>query len=171
MIPDYETLMLPVLQVVGEGQTLHARDIRAEVARRLSLTPADLEQLKPSGQQPLFNNRVHRAKTCLEKAGLVEAPARGYVRITDRGREVLARNPARITNRMLAELSPEFRAWAVGSGSGAKSAPADASSSQEMGQAASISPEEAIAQQFLQYRSAVEAELLELLRQVPPARF
>ncbi len=72
---------------------------------------------------------------------------------------------------MLAELSPEFRAWAVGSGSGAKSAPADASSSQEMGPAASISPDEAITQQFRRYRSAVEAELLELLRQVPPARF
>ncbi len=66
-----------MLQVVADGQTWHIRDIRAEVARRLSLTQADLEQLTPSGQDPLYSNRVHWAKTYLEKAGLVEAPARG----------------------------------------------------------------------------------------------
>jgi restriction system protein len=108
-IPDYETLMLPILKIAGNGQEHRVSDVVDQLAREFNLTEEERQQLLPSGKQTTFANRVHWAKTYLSQAGLLEATRRAYFRITDRGRKVLAESPARIDNENLSQFAEFVR--------------------------------------------------------------
>jgi restriction system protein len=110
-IPDYQALMLPVLDVAAQGET-SVRNCIAAVADRLRLDEEDRNQLLPSGKQAIFDNRVHSAKTYLVQAGLLEITRRAHFRLTRRGSEVLAKHPARIDNQLLMQFA-EFREFRV----------------------------------------------------------
>jgi restriction endonuclease Mrr len=64
-IPDYQSLMLPVLKLAGDGREHRMSDVVDTLATQLNLTESEREELLPSGKQPVFNNRVHWAKTYL----------------------------------------------------------------------------------------------------------
>lgn len=89
MIPDFQTVMLPVLRAAAVGE-VRITDIVERLADEFGLSPEERAHLLPSGRQTTFANRVHWAKSYLGKAGLVELTRRAHFRITDRGREVLA---------------------------------------------------------------------------------
>ncbi len=108
-IPDYQTLMLPVLGLAAESETTIPQAVQ-RLATEFSLTPEQLAERIPSGGIQLINNRAHWAKTYLVKAGLIQQVRRGVFRASERGRQLLATNPARIDNRTLAQYS-EFRAF------------------------------------------------------------
>ena len=88
-IPDYQSLMLPVLLAAANGEVRFA-DVVHDLAEKLKLPPEARAELLPSGKQTVFNNRVHWAKTYLTKAGLLESTRRGYSKITARGKQVIA---------------------------------------------------------------------------------
>ena len=92
-IPDYQTLMLPILKIAGDGQEHRISDVVDQLARDFQLTEEERQQLLPSGKQTTFANRVHWAKTYLGQAGLLEATKRAHFRITDRGKKMLAQGP------------------------------------------------------------------------------
>jgi restriction system protein len=94
-IPDYQTLMLPVLKIAGDGQEHRISDVVDQLARDFRLTEEERQQPLQGGKQTTFANRVHWAKTFLGQAGLLEATKRAHFRITERGRKVLAEGPAR----------------------------------------------------------------------------
>ena len=76
-IPDYQSLMLPVLSEASKGEgEVGLSDVRSKIAEQLGLTPEDLEKRLPSGRQGAFENRVHWAKFYLGKAGLIESTGR-----------------------------------------------------------------------------------------------
>ncbi|WP_084369201.1 winged helix-turn-helix domain-containing protein [Rhizobium sp. RU36D] len=93
MIPDYQTLMLPVLRLAATGETRVA-DVSERVADNLGLTQAERDELLPSGRQRLLHNRIHWAKFYMSKAGLIASPARGRFVATDKGKALLATSPA-----------------------------------------------------------------------------
>ncbi len=88
MIPDYQTLMRPVLECASRGE-IRISAVIDELAQTHQLTEDEREELLPSGKQSRFANRVHWAKGYLKQAGLVRATRRGFFIISDRGREVL----------------------------------------------------------------------------------
>ena len=106
-VPDYQSLMLPVLKKSAAGE-VRIRDVVDELSNDLGLTSEERSELLPSGRQTTFANRVHWAKTYLKQAGLIEIPRRAHFRISDRGRQMLAGNPPRIDNKILAQFE-EFR--------------------------------------------------------------
>src|SRR5271166_2639242 len=106
-IPDYQSLMLPVLVASTSGE-IRVSDAVDRLAEQLGLTADERAQLLPSGKQTLFGNRVHWAKTYLTKAGLLESTRRGHFQITERGRKVIASHPPRIDNEFLNQFA-EFR--------------------------------------------------------------
>ena len=106
-IPDFQTVMRPVLESVRHGQPLALGDVRQHVANAFQLTEEERKQRLPSGRQTVINNRVGWARTYLNKAGLLHIPQRGMVEITDRGQAALANGPDRITVRWLKQF-PEF---------------------------------------------------------------
>ena|SRR5215217_6746356 len=92
MIPDYQTLMLPLLRLAQDGQEHRIGHVIEPLAKQLGLSTDELAEMLPSGRQPVFNNRVHWAKPYLAQAKLLETTRRTHFRITDRGREVLREN-------------------------------------------------------------------------------
>lgn len=112
-IPDYQTLMLPVLQIASDGNEHRISDVVSQLAENYALTDVELGELLPSGKQSVFSNRVHWAKTYLSQSKLVESTRWGRFKITERGRSVLAEKPARIDRQFLSRF-PEFNAFVGG---------------------------------------------------------
>lgn len=102
-IPDYQTLMLPVLQSAAQGE-VKFRDVVTSLAQTFGLTDEEVAELLPSGQQTVFINRVGWAKTYLNKAGLIETTRRGHFHLTDQGQGVLASDPPKIDNAYLMQF-------------------------------------------------------------------
>jgi Mrr N-terminal domain len=114
-IPDYQSLMLPLLKHAAHGET-RVRDVAGELADEFGLTAEERDELLPSGRQQVFNNRIHWAKFYMAKAGLIDQTQHGRFIASERGRELLARNPATINLDTLLEY-PAFREFYPGSGS------------------------------------------------------
>lgn len=106
-IPDFQTIMLPLLQLSSDSNIHYIHDAVNQLADEFELSEEERTKLLPSGQQPIFYNRVGWARTYLKKAGLLEDPKRGYFQITSRGKEVLDDNPSRIDMKFLRKF-PEY---------------------------------------------------------------
>ncbi|MDG6399669.1 restriction endonuclease [Pseudomonas quasicaspiana] len=106
-IPDFQSVMRPVLAAVADGTPLVLSNLRERIADEFQLSEEERSERLPSGKQTVINNRVGWARTYLNKAGLLSIPAKGLVQITDRGRDALSTGPARITIRWLKQY-PEF---------------------------------------------------------------
>ena len=89
MIPDYQTLMRPLLECIQDGQEHLFKNVIEQLADRFELTREEREQLAPSGHSALFSGRVGWAKTYLKKAGLLEQRKRGILSITSLGIKAL----------------------------------------------------------------------------------
>ncbi|MEH2512322.1 restriction system protein [Nitrobacteraceae bacterium AZCC 1564] len=104
-IPDYQTLMLPLLKRAAKGE-ISVPDIREDIADEFSLNSEERELLLKSGTR-VIDNRLHWAKIYLSKAGLIVTPTRGRFIATSEGKSLLNRNPARIDNGALTQY-PSF---------------------------------------------------------------
>ena len=109
-VPDFQSLMLPLLRVAGDGQEHTSAQARDALASELGLTEQDRREMLPSGTQRTFDNRVGWALVYLKRAALLRSTGRGRFRVTDRGLEVLENPPSRITNRFLRRFA-EFVEW------------------------------------------------------------
>lgn len=106
-IPDYQSVMLPLLRSVSDGKEHSFPSTVDALAEEYRLTDSERRELLPSGGQFVFNSRVGWARTYMKKALLLSAPKRGVVQITDRGLEELRKNPKRLDNKDLRKY-PEF---------------------------------------------------------------
>ena len=107
-IPDYQTVMLPLLRLAADGEEHSLREAIERLADEFGLNEEERKELLPSGSQARFDNRVGWARTYMKKAGLVDSPRRGHFRITARGLEALQENPKTINVKFL-ERYPEFQ--------------------------------------------------------------
>src|SRR3569833_2705635 len=104
-IPDYQSVMLPLLRQVADKRTYLFKDIVELLAQEFKLSEDELKELLPSGQAFLFSNRVGWARTYLKKAGLIDSPKRGTLAITPRGLAILKEKPKKIDNALLRRFS------------------------------------------------------------------
>lgn len=107
-IPDYQSIMLPLLELSRDGQEHSLREAYDSLATRFELTEEERKELLPSGQQEVFHNRVAWARTYLKMACLLQSTRRGYFKITERGLSALAQNLDRIDNQYLQQFD-EFQ--------------------------------------------------------------
>lgn len=111
-IPTYSSLMLPLLQLAGDGtehRTSAAIDLLADY---VGLSEIERGELSAGGKQARFSHRVHYAKSALKHAGLLESCAHGTFRITPLGVRVLERNPLNIDRAFLMQF-PQFAVFAA----------------------------------------------------------
>jgi restriction system protein len=162
-VPTWDEFTLPLLRLAENGQILEVASLRPALARHFKLTDADLAELLPSGRQTRFANRVGWAKTSLTKAGLLESPSRGTVKITDAGRDLLAQGPTAITAQLL-QRYPSYREWELTSRR--QSPVMDRTAPQ-----AELTPEEAIEQNYEQLREALRQELIAKVRSLSAGFF
>jgi len=88
-IPDYQSIMLPLLKFAGDKKEHSIREAIEYIANVFNLSEEERREVLPSGQQYIIDNRVGWARTYLKKAGLLESTKRSYFKITDLGLEVL----------------------------------------------------------------------------------
>ncbi|MFW9877463.1 MAG: restriction endonuclease [Candidatus Thorarchaeota archaeon] len=106
-IPDYATIMLPLLKYTADQEEHHIREVIDYLTKIFKLSEDEKRELLPSGGDTLFSNRCQWARTHLVKAGLLESTRRGYIKISQRGLEALNKNPEKINNEFLMQY-PEF---------------------------------------------------------------
>jgi restriction system protein len=162
-IPDYQTLMLPLLRCFADGKEHSIQDLVNTLAREFSLSPEELRELLPSGKQTVFYSRVGWAKTYLAKAKLIDKVRRSHYVITSRGREVLNENPPEIKNEFLAQF-PEFTEFRR------REAQKEAQSEKEIYREEKT-PEEVLEEAYAELRENLAQELLDIVRQSTPAFF
>jgi restriction system protein len=166
-IPDYQSLMLPVLKVAASGETRVPAAAQI-IADQLGLTETEREEMLPSGKQRLLHNRVHWAKFYMTKAGLIDSPKRGVFIASKIGMDLLAKNPERIDVETLKRIPAFFDYYSQygGEGRGKEQAQVIAASS-----ASDATPEEQIDAASAVLARALKAELLTRVLQQSPAFF
>ncbi|MBS7705203.1 restriction endonuclease [Chelatococcus asaccharovorans] len=166
-IPDYQTVMLPVLKLSATGEYKVA-DVVDRIADEFHLSEEERAALLPSGRQRILHNRIHWAKFYMAKAGLLASPGRGRFTATDAGRALLATNPDKINVARLMQI-PAFREFYRNEG---KAEEVDPSPSTSSGEArAEATPEEQIEAAYQALQAALQTELLERIVQNSPAFF
>ena len=106
-IPDFQAVMLPLLEFASDGQEHTLSEAIANLATHFNLTEAERKELLPSGKQSRFNNRVGWSSTHFKKAGLLSYPSRGKFRITQRGLDLLKTQPESLNTNLLKQF-PEY---------------------------------------------------------------
>lgn len=172
-IPDYQTLMLPLLRMAADGSECRFRDVVEQLVAKFELSDEERATMLPSGSAPMFDNRAGWAKTYLKQAGLIDATRRGYFRITPRGTELLGTNPVQIGTSTL-EKYQEFRTFRSRKNEDRGVLQSDLPitlPSQIPPSTAEATPEELFSQAYQQLRSNLEAEVLEQVKAATPAFF
>lgn len=106
-IPDFQSVMLPLLNFSADQKEHSLQDAVDSLATQFELTSEERQELLPSGKQARFDNRVAWARSYFKQAGLVENTRRGYFKISQRGLDLLKTNPKKINKKTL-EQYPEF---------------------------------------------------------------
>lgn len=110
-IPDYQSLMLPLLKFVSDEKEHSLREATEALAQEFNLTETELAEMLPSARKTRFYDRVGWAGTYLRKAGLLGSSRRGRFQITRRGLDVLKHPPQSINVEFLEQFAEfvEFR--------------------------------------------------------------
>jgi restriction system protein len=169
-IPDYQSVMLPLLRFAGDGTEHKFRDAVEALALEYQLTPDERSELLPSGTAPLFDNRVGWARTYLKQAGLLESPKRGVLRITERGKATLSESPQRIDVKFLDQFS-EFREFRTKRSDTASTAAVEATAPAAQPTPEAETPEDRLAAAYRRIRQDLESELLDQVKGSSPAFF
>lgn len=168
-VPDYQSLMLPLLKYASDGTEKNIREAIASLSDEFRLTTEDKELTIPSGKETLISNRVHWARTYLDKAGVIKRTRRSHFQITSRGQEILASNPNELNVRILRQF-PEF----VEFQSPRKSILGDLSTGSEKIddiQETAITPEEAIYSAEKELNNKLSTEIIERIGDMSPSFF
>ena len=160
-IPDYQTVMLPLLRLLADGREHPVRGAVEAISDEFHLSPNERQQLLPSGTSTVIGSRVGWARTYMKKAGLVDSTKRGVIKITERGVAALKKNPPRIDVKFLDQF-PEFIAFRTLRHD--HTPPVDAP-------LASATPEEALDEAYQTLRAGLESELLNRVKTASPAFF
>jgi restriction system protein len=106
-VPAFQELFLPILSYLSDGRERTKKELAEHLARQFKLTQEDLSEMLPSGRQTKLHNRIAWARTYFDRSLLIETTGRGWFRITNRGRDLLATNPTSLDIKSLQHF-PEF---------------------------------------------------------------
>ncbi len=153
-IPDFQTLMLPLLKFAADGKEHTQAEAISILAKEFKLTQNELEEMLPSGKQSSFDNRIAWAKFHMKKAGLFDFPRRAFFQITDLGKQVLTKNPPKIGVAFLKQY-PGYLEFVTASKS-ENEKPARPEIVED-----NATPEEVMAKGYSDIRRALASDLLE----------
>lgn len=162
-IPDYQTLMLPLLKFYSDGHEHTFREAVEELAKEFQLTEQDRKEMLPSGQQEIFDNRIGWARTYIKKAGLIESPKRGINKITQRGLDILKQSHKRIDVNFLSQFE-EFKQFRA-----IRHTKVDVAEGYK--DVNSITPEESLESAYQKIQADLATDLLQRLKSCSPSFF
>lgn len=168
-IPDFQTCMLPLLWFAADGKEHQLKEASQHLAKEFKLTDEELNEFLPSGQQPVFINRVGWARSYLKKAGLLDNPRRGFFQITSRGQAALKEAPPKINIKYL-DRFPEFKEFWDKYRS-KRDTDEESQDVAEVEPAPGQTPHEALENAYERLRSEIAVELLQTLKGSDPSLF
>lgn len=168
-IPDYQTLMLPVLKLAALGEQ-RVPDVAEKLANEFGLNEEEREELLPSGRQRVLHNRVHWAKFYMSKAGLIDSPKRGAFTASEKGRQFLASSPDRLDTQVLQRI-PEFAEFYNASNKSEKDGAVEDLAARGIQGENVSTPEEEIERAYRSLNAVLRADLLDRIRDNSPAFF
>jgi len=164
-IPDYQSLMLPVLKVLADRKEHAVAEARRYIATELNLSEEEMSERLASDTTTVFMNRIGWAVQYLKEAAAIRAVRRGVYEITDRGVSLLQTQPSEITTKVLRQF-PEFIEF---QGRGAETEQPTTTVTPHLETKAT--PEESLENSFQILRDALAHELLETIKNGTPAAF
>ncbi len=167
-VPPFQSFLLPLLQLAGDGHEHQMPAAMEALAVQLGLSDDDRRELVPSGRRTRLRDRAHWAKTYLQAAGLLSTPTRGHFVITEEGRRLLAESPPRIDIPLLLKYE-SFRKFKLNSGQNGDSTNQDGQKEATAGEAPT--PADAMESAYRQHRAALTSELLSLIKSMSPEFF
>lgn len=165
-VPDFQSLMLPLLKFSADGEEHTISEAREAMAEIMNLSEDDLKERLPSGRQSTFENRVAWAKVYLTQAKVLESPKRGKLKISDRGLKILSENPGRIDIKFLQQFE-EFQEFRQASRKNRTEKVTHTGDDQTE----TTTPEETLEQAYQQLRDETANELLHLIKNNTPEFF
>ncbi len=163
MIPDFQSIMLPFLKIISDGEEHTTIETNQKLAEHFHLTIEDLNEYLPSGAQKTFPNRVAWAKSYLKMAGLLENINRSSFKLTETGKGLLDTNPEEINLKFLKTI-PAYQER-VG-----RIREDDSVSYSDSSQPSST-PEEVLENSYLTIRKSLVQELLFKIKSSSPSFF
>ncbi len=160
-IPQFRYVILPFLKHLADGKECSIKEIESALALEFKLSDEELSQTTPSGRMAIFSNRVGWSKTYLKKAGLVDSPKKGLVKITKQGLEVLSKNPKIIDTKFLNNFS-SFREFQYGD---------EEEITEVKEEISENTPEEIMEEGYQSILKNIQAELLNNLKNSSPTFF
>lgn len=164
-IPDFQTLMLPLLEQLSDGKEYLFSHLIDLLANRYRLSESERNEMLPSGGARLFDNRIGWARLHLKRAGLIDAPKRAVLKITPRGIEVLNKKPDKLDISYLKQFS-EYTEFL----SSKKKESIDAKGI-EMAEPNQETPLETLENAYLKIRTSLADELLAKVSNMTPVFF
>jgi restriction system protein len=162
-IPDFQSIMLPLMRLCADGKDHAISEATDTLADQFKLTADERKALLPSGVQEIFRNRVAWAKSHLKMAGLLDAPKRGVFKISTRGLEVLSDNLSSINLKFLHQF-PEYIEF--------RNIRRERSeTSDERDNASAGTPEEVLESSHEKIRDSLAVEILQKLKTCSPSFF
>ncbi len=168
-VPDYQSLMLPVLKKASQGE-VRIGEVVESLGIELGLSEDDLSEMLPSGAQSTFANRIHWAKTYLKQAGLVESTKRAHFIISRRGIETLQSGIERIDVRYL-EKFPEFKDFKQRTGSDSSAASSERDMFKPELADSKQTPDDLLRLLTTEINATLGRDIVERIQKAPPAFF
>ncbi len=169
-VPDFQSLMLPLLKITGDGNEHRTSEVIETLAQQLGLDELDRKEMLPSGKQRKFDNRVNWTKTYLQKALLLSSTGRSKFHITERGMNVIKSNPPSINVKFLNQF-PEFVIFHAATNDKESKTNGTASASQEILEKTNQTPQEILDTTYQSLRQNLAQEILERIKNNPPKFF
>jgi len=163
-VPDFQSWFMPLLQRLADGKEHSMSDLYEQLADDKDLLADDRAELLKSGTQYVYQNRIGWARTYLKKAGLVEAPGRGLVKITQRGRDILNSPPPKLNVKFLRQY-PEFVEFHT------YHPPTTPENDTSADSAVEETPQDALERAQAELRQQLAEDLLERVMKSPPSFF
>lgn len=164
-ILNYQEYMLPLLRLFSDGKDHRISEAVEALSKEFNLSEKEKGELLPSGQQTVIHSRIGWAKTYMRKAGLLSSPGRGVDRITQRGLDVIAKNPPKIDNNFLAQFD-EFQDFkhTFRDTKGTKTSPSDANLNE-------ATPEELLESAYQRLYDNLKSDLIQKIKTCSPSFF
>lgn len=163
-IPDYQSIMLPLLKFAGDKKEHSIREAIDHIADLFKLSEEQKKEVLPSGRSYIIDNRVGWARTYLKKAGLLEDTRRSHFRITEEGLGVLVKSPTEINIKFLQQFTGfnEFRK---------KKDDGEDEQEQVIQEDSSQTPQELLEYGYQKIKRDLAQELVESVRKASPRFF
>jgi restriction system protein len=162
-MPKFDETMLPILKVLGDGAVHSLVGVSDTLQDKyFKLTDEEKKEMVFNGYSRFFD-RVSWGRTYLKKAGLLEQPARGMVRITKEGERVLKSGITAIDVGFLSKY-PSFLLFKMGNKEKSKDEVVESAS-------ATLSPRDMVEAGFQSMQEGIKDELIDKLRVIDPYFF